>query len=88
MSNIHAAIPTSDPDDVRWEKVDHLGLMLANGRYHVSLAQVAAKIIDEMLSSGTHHWKGGRSSRVINGNSHVGVGLDCDGSQNELYEGG
>ena len=57
MLNIHSAISTGEPDKVRWEKVDHLRLMLANGTYHVSLAQVAAKIIDEMLASGTHHWK-------------------------------
>jgi hypothetical protein len=57
MSDIHYSIPKSEPDEVRWEKVDDVRLMLANGTHHVSLAQVAAKIIDQMLESGTHHWK-------------------------------
>jgi hypothetical protein len=81
VSNIHYAIPTSEPDDVRWEKVDHIRLMLANGTYHVSLEQVAAKVIDQMLESG-------RSSRMTNSDSHVGGAYDCEGSQNKLYEGG
>jgi hypothetical protein len=88
VSNIHYAIPTSEPDDVRWEKVDHIRLMLANGTYRVSLEQVAAKVIDQMLESGTHHWKNGRSSRMTNSDSHVGGAYDCEGSQNKLYEGG
>jgi anti-sigma28 factor (negative regulator of flagellin synthesis) len=53
--NIHYGIPTSEPDDVRGERVDHIRLMLDNGTHRVSLAQVAAKIIDQMLESETRH---------------------------------
>jgi hypothetical protein len=71
--DIHYSIPKSEPDDVRWEKVDHVRLMLANGTYRVSPEQVATKVIDQMLESGRdkHHWKGGRSSRTTNSNSGV-----------------
>jgi hypothetical protein len=32
------SIPKSEPDDVRWEKVDHVRPMLANGTYRFSRA--------------------------------------------------
>jgi hypothetical protein len=77
--NIYYSILRDEPDDVRWEKVDHVRLMLANGTHHVSLAQVATKIIDQMLESGRahHHWKRGRSSGKTNGDSGVGAAYDC-----------
>jgi hypothetical protein len=81
--DIHYSPLKSEQDDVRWEKVDNVRLMLASGTYHVCLAEVAAKVIDQMLESGTHHWKNGRSSRTTNSNSHVGVAYDCEGSQNK-----
>jgi hypothetical protein len=55
--DIHYSILKSEPDDVRWEKVDHVSLMLANGTYRISPEQVAMKVIDQMLESDKHHWK-------------------------------
>jgi anti-sigma28 factor (negative regulator of flagellin synthesis) len=46
--NIHLAIPTSEPGYAQSDKVAHVRLMLANETYHVSLAQVAAKVIDDL----------------------------------------
>jgi hypothetical protein len=57
---------------VRWEKVDHVRVMLTSLTYRVSPEQVATKVIDQMLESGTHHWKGGSSSRLTNARPHVG----------------
>jgi hypothetical protein len=42
---------------VRWEKVDHVRLTLANETYRISPEQVATKVIDQMLVNDKHHWK-------------------------------
>jgi anti-sigma28 factor (negative regulator of flagellin synthesis) len=77
--DIYYSILKSEPNDVRWEKVDHVRLMLANGTYPVTLEQVATKIIDQMLESGraNHHWKRSRSSGKTNDDSGVGAAYDC-----------
>ena len=38
-------------DDVRLEKIDHLGKSLAENTYHVSSAELTQKIIARMLQS-------------------------------------
>jgi hypothetical protein len=75
--DIHYSILKSEPDDVRWEKVDRVRLMLANGSYSISPEQVATKVIDQMLESDKHHWKRSRSSGKTNGDSGVGAAYDC-----------
>jgi anti-sigma28 factor (negative regulator of flagellin synthesis) len=72
--DIHYSIPKSEPDDVRWEKVDHVRLMLANGTYRVSPEQVATKVIDQMLESGRdkHHWKRSMGRRERSPGSTLG----------------
>jgi anti-sigma28 factor (negative regulator of flagellin synthesis) len=77
--DIYYSILKSELDDVRWEKVNHVRLILANGTYPVTLEQVATKIIDQMLESGraNHHWKRSRSSGKTNGDSGVGAAYDC-----------
>jgi anti-sigma28 factor (negative regulator of flagellin synthesis) len=39
-------------DDVRWEKIDQVKRILANGTYSAPLEQVAAKLIEDMLEPG------------------------------------
>jgi anti-sigma28 factor (negative regulator of flagellin synthesis) len=39
----------SGPDDVRWEKVEHIKRILAGGTYPVPPEQVAAKLIEDIL---------------------------------------
>jgi hypothetical protein len=77
--DIYYSILKSEPNDVRWEKVDHVRLMLANGSYSISPEQVATKVIDQMLESDKHHWKRSRSSGKTNGDSGVGAAYDCGG---------
>jgi hypothetical protein len=79
--DIHYSILKSEPDDVRWEKVDHVRLMVACGMYPVTLEQIAAKVIEQMLETGraNHHWKPSRSSGKSNGDSGVGAAYDCGG---------
>jgi anti-sigma28 factor (negative regulator of flagellin synthesis) len=77
--DIYYSILKSEPRNVRWEKVDHVRLILANGTYPVTLEQVATKIIDQTLESGRArpHWKRSRSSGKTNGDSGVGAAYDC-----------
>jgi hypothetical protein len=87
--DIYYSILKSESDDVRWEKVKHIRLILANGTYPVSPEQVATKVIEQMLESGraNHHWKRSRSSGKTNDNSGVGAACDCRESYNKRYEG-
>jgi anti-sigma28 factor (negative regulator of flagellin synthesis) len=39
-------------DDVRWEKIEQVKRILANGTYSAPLEQVAAKLIEDMLEPG------------------------------------
>jgi anti-sigma28 factor (negative regulator of flagellin synthesis) len=46
LLDIHYSILNSEPDDVRWEKLDHVRLMLADGTYRIFPEQVATKVIE------------------------------------------
>jgi anti-sigma28 factor (negative regulator of flagellin synthesis) len=67
--DIYYSILKREPDDVRWEKVDHVRLILANGTYPVALEQVATKVIEHMFESGraNYPFKRNRSSVEVNG---------------------
>lgn len=42
----------SEPDDVQWEKLDYVRLILANGDVYTRPEQVATKVTKQMLESG------------------------------------
>jgi anti-sigma28 factor (negative regulator of flagellin synthesis) len=70
--DIYYSTLKSEPNDVRWEKVDHVRLMLANGTYRISPEQVATKVIDQMLESDKHHWKRSMGRRERSPGSTLG----------------
>jgi anti-sigma28 factor (negative regulator of flagellin synthesis) len=72
LLDIHYSILKSEPDDVRWEKLDHVRLMLANGTYRISSEQVATNVIDQMLESDNHHWKRSMGRRERSPGSTLG----------------
>jgi anti-sigma28 factor (negative regulator of flagellin synthesis) len=45
-------IEKSRPDDVRWDKVEHVKRILTGETYPVSPKQIAAKLIEHMLEHG------------------------------------
>ena len=49
MLDIYDLISKSEPDDVRWEKVEQFKLILTKGAYPVPPERVAAKPIEKML---------------------------------------
>jgi anti-sigma28 factor (negative regulator of flagellin synthesis) len=51
LSNYYQ-ISKSASDDVRWERVEHIKLMLTSGAYPVTTEEVAAKLIEYMLNLG------------------------------------
>ncbi len=52
-------IAKSRPDDVRWDKVEHVKRILTGETYPVSPKQIAAKLIEHMLEHGraNQRWK-------------------------------
>ena len=52
MLDICAWISMSRPDDVRWDKVEHVKQILTGETYPVSPKQVAVKLIEHMLEHG------------------------------------
>jgi hypothetical protein len=52
-------ISKSRPDDVRWDKVEHVKGILTGETHPVSPRQIAAKLIDHMLEHGraNQRWK-------------------------------
>jgi hypothetical protein len=57
-------IEKSRPDDVRWDKVEHVKQILSSETYRVSPTQIAAKLIEHMLEHGraNQRWKHSGSS--------------------------
>jgi hypothetical protein len=57
-------IAKSRPDDVRWDKVEHVKQVLTGETYPVSPMQIAAKLIEHMLEHGraNQRWKQSGSS--------------------------
>jgi hypothetical protein len=52
-------ISKSRPDDVRWDKVEHVKQILTGETYPVSPKQIAMKLIEHMLEHGraSQRWK-------------------------------
>ena len=59
MLDICGWISKSRPDDVRWDKVEHVKRILTGETYPVSPKQIAAKLIEHMLEQGraNQRWK-------------------------------
>ena len=74
MLDIYNWVSKSGPDDVRWEKVEHIKRNLTGGTYPVPPQQVAAKLLEHMLERGraNHRWERSRSSGKTNDSSGVG----------------
>ena len=53
MLLIYDLIKESEPDDVRWEKVEQFKSILAKGGYPVPPERVATTLIENMLESGS-----------------------------------
>jgi hypothetical protein len=64
----------STPDDVRWEKVEQIKLILTSETYPVPPEGVAEKLIEHMLNldGANHRRKRGRSDSKTNDNSGIG----------------
>ncbi len=63
MLDIYDLISKSEPDDVRWETIEQVKLILTNGAYPVPPEQVAARLIKQMLERGRSSPSGKRSRR-------------------------
>jgi anti-sigma28 factor (negative regulator of flagellin synthesis) len=50
--DIEYLLSKSGPDDVRWEKVEHIKRILSNGTFPVPSEEVAARIIEQILEGG------------------------------------
>jgi Anti-sigma-28 factor, FlgM len=70
--NSYDQISKTGPHDVRWEKVEHLRLILTAGTYSVPAKQVAARLLERMLESdrANHRWNRSMSG-TINDSSGV-----------------
>lgn len=55
MLDINYWTSMSGPDDVRWEKIEHIKRILADGTYPVPPEQVAAKLIEHLLGFDWDH---------------------------------
>ena len=71
--DICAWISKSRPDDVRWDKVEHVKRILTGETYPVSPKQIAAKLIEHMLEHGraNQRWKHSESSGETEDSSGV-----------------
>jgi hypothetical protein len=66
-------ISKSRPDDVRWDKVEHVKRILTGETYPVSPKQLAVKLIEHMLEHGraSPRWKRTGSSSDTEDSSAV-----------------
>ena len=73
MLDICGWISKSRPDDVRWDKVEHVKRILIGETYPVSPRQIAAKVIEHMLEHGraNQRWKHSESSGETEDSSGV-----------------
>jgi hypothetical protein len=71
--DICGGIVKSRPDDVRWDKVEHVKRILTGETYPVSPKQIAAKLIEHMLEHGraNQHRKQSESSSETEDTSGV-----------------
>src|ERR1700722_6217148 len=71
--DIRNLIAKSRPDDVRWDKVEHVKQILTGETYPVSPTQIAAKLIEHMLEHGraNQRWKHSGSSSETEDSSDV-----------------
>jgi anti-sigma28 factor (negative regulator of flagellin synthesis) len=72
--DINRWISMSTLDDVRWEKVERIKLVLRSGIYPVPPERVAEKLVEHMLKldDANHRGKSGRSGSKTNDNSGIG----------------
>jgi hypothetical protein len=72
--DINRWISMSTLEDVRWEKVERIKLVLTSRTYPIPPERVAEKLVEHMLNLDgvTHRRKRGRSGRKTNGNSGIG----------------
>jgi anti-sigma28 factor (negative regulator of flagellin synthesis) len=72
--DINRWISMSTLDDVRWEKVERIKLVLRSGIYPVPPERVAEKLVEHMLKldDANHRGKSGRSGSNTNDNSGIG----------------
>jgi hypothetical protein len=75
MLYVYCWFSKSAPDDVRWEKVEHIKRILIGGTYAVPAKRVAAKLLGHMLERdrATHGWEHSRSGLKTNDSSGVGT---------------
>jgi hypothetical protein len=74
MLDVDYWISNSGPDDVRWEKLEHIKQIMSGGMYPVPPKLVAVKLLEHMLEldRANRRWKRSRSSAKTNGSSVVG----------------
>jgi hypothetical protein len=72
--DIYRWISMSTPDDVRWERVEQIKVILTSGTYPVPPERVAEKLVEHMLKldGANHRRKRGRSDRKTNDNCGIG----------------
>jgi Anti-sigma-28 factor, FlgM len=72
--DINRWISMSTLDDVRWEKVERVRLVVTSGTYPPPPERVAEKLIEHMLKldDANHRRKGSRSGSKTNHNSGIG----------------
>jgi hypothetical protein len=72
--DINRWISMSTLDDVRWEKVERIKLVLTSGTYPVPPERVAEKLVEYMLKldDANHRRKRGRTRIKTNDNSGIG----------------
>jgi hypothetical protein len=81
-------ISKSRPDDVRWDKVEHVKQILTGETYPVSPKQIAAKLIEHMLEHGraNQRWKQTESSSETDDTAGV-VKATVAGKTEQIYAG-
>ena len=74
MLNIYRWISMNTLDDVRWEKVERIKLVLTGGTHPVPPERVAEKLVEHMLTleDANHSRKRGRSGSKTKDNSGIG----------------
>jgi hypothetical protein len=72
--DINRWISMSTLDDVRWEKVERIKLVLSSGTYPIPPERVAEKLVEHMLKldDANHRGKSGRSGSKTNDNLGIG----------------
>jgi anti-sigma28 factor (negative regulator of flagellin synthesis) len=77
--DINRWISMNTLDDVRWEKVEQIKLVLTSGTYPVRSERVAEKLVEHMLNLGdaNHGRKRGRSGSQTRDNSGIGDAMSA-----------